>query len=182
MTPDPAPVYDTPDDMTPDPAPVHDPPDDMTPDPAPVHDTPDDMTPDPAPVHDTPDDMTPDPAPVHDTPDDMTPDPAPVHDTPDDMTPDPAVTWRSLSPQEHPRGSLPPRLWADPTSLTGGSAEGKGFELPLSPLEIPILHPTTLSLVGVVPLIPPRPRLNSLPFPERSRSSPNVLGSSQHCR
>ncbi|KAK1792920.1 hypothetical protein P4O66_001646 [Electrophorus voltai] len=54
----------------------------------------------------------------------------------------------------HPRGSLPPGLWVDPSSVAGKSAEGKGFELPLSPLDIPMLHPTALSLVGVVPLSP----------------------------
>ncbi|KAK1806798.1 hypothetical protein P4O66_005279 [Electrophorus voltai] len=42
---------------------------------------------------------------------------------------------------EHPRGGLPTRLWADPFSLTGESAEGKRLGLQLCPLEIPTAPP-----------------------------------------
>ncbi|KAK1793801.1 hypothetical protein P4O66_001530 [Electrophorus voltai] len=43
--------------------------------------------------------------------------------------------------QERPKGSLPPGLWADPSSLAGESAEGKGLWLQLCRLEIPIAPP-----------------------------------------
>ncbi|KAK1798124.1 hypothetical protein P4O66_000621 [Electrophorus voltai] len=38
--------------------------------------------------------------------------------------------------QERPRGDLPPGLWADPSSLAGKSAEGKGLGLQPCLLEL----------------------------------------------
>ncbi|KAK1804338.1 hypothetical protein P4O66_020353, partial [Electrophorus voltai] len=63
---------------------------------------------------------------------------------------------------ERPRGGFPLRLWADPSSLTGESAEGKGLRRSCW------LHPTALFLVIMVLLGPPRPRFNSLRPPPRN--------------
>ncbi|KAK1792669.1 hypothetical protein P4O66_012607 [Electrophorus voltai] len=63
---------------------------------------------------------------------------------------------------ERPRGGLPPRLWADPSSLAVESNEGKGLR------RSRWLHLTALCLVAVVPLGPPRPRFNSLRPPPRN--------------
>ncbi|KAK1791350.1 hypothetical protein P4O66_013367, partial [Electrophorus voltai] len=54
---------------------------------------------------------------------------------------------------------MPLRLWADPSSLTGESTEGKGLKRSCW------LHPTALFLVVVVPLGPPQLWLNSLSPP-----------------
>ncbi|KAK1784408.1 hypothetical protein P4O66_013940, partial [Electrophorus voltai] len=63
---------------------------------------------------------------------------------------------------ECPWGDLPPRLWADPFSLAGESAEGKGLRRSCW------LHATALFLILVVPLSPPRPRLHSLRPPQEN--------------
>ncbi|KAK1786182.1 hypothetical protein P4O66_017896, partial [Electrophorus voltai] len=63
---------------------------------------------------------------------------------------------------ERPRGGLPPRFWADPSSLTGEFAEEKGLR------RSQWLLPSALFLVIVVPLGPPQPRLNSLSHPKNS--------------
>ncbi|KAK1784674.1 hypothetical protein P4O66_003356 [Electrophorus voltai] len=49
--------------------------------------------------------------------------------------------WNLPQSQEHPRGSLPQRLWADPSSLVSESAEVKRLGLQLCSLEIRIAPP-----------------------------------------
>ncbi|KAK1802172.1 hypothetical protein P4O66_021845 [Electrophorus voltai] len=69
----------------------------------------------------------------------------------------------SQSGPERPRGGLPPRLWADPSSLAGQCAEGKGVR------RSRWLPPTALFLVVVVPVGPPRPRLKPQEIPVGAR-------------
>ncbi|KAK1803306.1 hypothetical protein P4O66_004088 [Electrophorus voltai] len=106
---------------------------------------------------------------------------------------------KSFAWVEHPRGGLPPGLWADPPSLPGKSVEGKLHGLQLCPPEIPMAPPNrplsgrcgaprSSSVQAQQPQVPPEEIPVGVPLcsgedTDSGRSPlPNVLGSMQQCK